>query len=121
VEPYDIPDSLLLVATGTITFQELLDAMVTHRFGENRLWPFVLDLSRATMNLSSEEIRSLAQTVGAASRTSPVGPVAIVASEELVFGLGRMFQTYSDLQGRSHVGVFRSRDEARSWLSSVDS
>lgn len=43
---------------------------------------------------------------------------AIVAAEDLAFGLGRMYQTYREMYGgaKKKVGVFRSMKEAMEWL-----
>ena len=51
-----------------------------------------------------------------------VGPVfglAVVASENTAFGLGRMFQAYRELDRRStkEVGIFRTMEEALAFLS----
>jgi len=40
---------------------------------------------------------------------------AIVATTDHYYGLARMMQTFSDLDGRE-VGVFRTEKEAREWL-----
>jgi hypothetical protein len=43
---------------------------------------------------------------------------AIVAPTDVAFGLGRMFQTYRELDRRSNkeVGVFRTMEEALAFL-----
>jgi hypothetical protein len=45
---------------------------------------------------------------------------AIVAPQAAIFGLGRMYETYREMNGRStkQVAVFRDRAEAVEWLSS---
>lgn len=44
---------------------------------------------------------------------------AIVASDDLHFGLGRMYGAYRDLKGSEAktVQVFRTREEAEKWLN----
>lgn len=56
-----------------------------------------------------------------AARMDPQGTkarLAIVAPQDLAFGLGRMYEAYRGLHARStkQVAVFRSRDEAARWL-----
>ena len=47
---------------------------------------------------------------------------AIVAPQEAIFGLSRMYETYRALDQRStkRVGVFRDRAEALAWLDSTE-
>lgn len=47
------------------------------------------------------------------------GRAAIVAPQDLAFGLGRMYDTYRELSGRStrQVAVFGSMAEALQWLA----
>lgn len=44
--------------------------------------------------------------------------MAIVAAEDMIFGLGKMYQARRHLQPKStkEVGVFRTRDQALAWL-----
>jgi hypothetical protein len=55
-----------------------------------------------------------------ASMDSPVSTskLAIVAPEDLAFGIGRMYATYRGLEEHStkKVAVFRSREAAEKWL-----
>lgn len=45
---------------------------------------------------------------------------AIVVSNDLAFGLARMYSTYVDINGGALVNVFRDRAEAMSWLEVPD-
>jgi len=44
--------------------------------------------------------------------------LAIVAADDLLFGLGRMYQAYREMKpgSRKEVGVFRTMAEALAWL-----
>lgn len=114
---HGVPNQLFLVVTGTITFRDMMDAVATYRVAETRTWPVLFDVTEATVNFSSDDVRKLADHTGQESRKSPFGPVAIIASDDERFGLGRMFQTYSGFMGRSNVGVFRTREAAQKWLA----
>ena len=61
--------------------------------------------------LSAEQIQAIAgrPIYGTESRA------ALVASDDLVYGMLRMFQTMSD-GAHGDVQIFRSMDDARSWL-----
>ena len=66
---------------------------------------------------SIHRVRDLAMT--AAEMDSEVmAKVAIVAPEDLGFGLARMFQAYREMEkaSRKVVGVFRTLEEAFAWL-----
>ncbi len=45
--------------------------------------------------------------------------LAIIATKDLFFGLGRMYETYRGMQpdNSRRVGIFRTRDEALRWLA----
>jgi hypothetical protein len=67
---------------------------------------------------SPERVRELAQV--AASMDSPASQsrLAVIASADVAFGLGRMFQTYRQLneQSTKQVGIFRTTDDALAFL-----
>jgi hypothetical protein len=50
--------------------------------------------------------------------SSPASKLAIVAPEDLAFGLGRIYEAYREANDQStkRVGVFRSRAEAMKFL-----
>ena len=68
---------------------------------------------------STERIRELADTAARMDDTTQKSRFAIVASADLAFGLGRMFQTFRELNSQSgkEVGVFRTMEEALKFLS----
>jgi hypothetical protein len=107
---------MMAVVTGEMKIEELMAFAAAQRVGERRAWALIFDISGAIVNLSSADVQEAAEF----SAQSPIGPVAIIASENAVFGLARMFQTYSDISGRDNVGVFRTFDEAQSWLSNEE-
>lgn len=67
---------------------------------------------------SIDNMRALAEL--SASMDAPAAPskFAIVATTDEAFGLGRMYETYRRLEGKStkQVGVFRSLNEAYAFL-----
>ncbi|MEP6668802.1 MAG: hypothetical protein ABJF10_06605 [Chthoniobacter sp.] len=42
---------------------------------------------------------------------------ALVVSSDEHFGLGRMFETYRELEGEHGITIFREMDDALAWLS----
>jgi hypothetical protein len=65
-----------------------------------------------------ERVRELAELSATMDSPGVVTRLAIVATTTLAFGLGKMFQALRDLQKSStkEVGVFRTRQEAMSFL-----
>jgi hypothetical protein len=78
---------------------------------------FIFDTTGAVIDLSSAEVQSVADFAAAEFRKSPIGPVALIATDLAVFGISRMYQAYSSASGRTNVGVFKTLDEAQRWLS----
>ena len=67
---------------------------------------------------SVDRVRELANLSAGMDNRSSAARFAIVASTQIAFGLGRMYEAYRNLDDRStkEVGVFRSRDEALTFL-----
>ena len=71
---------------------------------------------------SIHRVRDLAITAVEMDTAEATSRFAIVAPEDLGFGLGRMFQAYRELEkgSRKEVGVFRTLGEAFRWLNIPD-
>ncbi|HKB14171.1 MAG TPA: hypothetical protein VKD69_26080 [Vicinamibacterales bacterium] len=67
---------------------------------------------------STDRIRTLAVTAATMDSGAARSRLAIVASTDYVYGLGRMFQTHRQLHANStkDVGVFRTMEEALAFL-----
>ena len=80
----------------------------------------LIDMSAVTTVLlpSLERVRDLAELSAEMGRTAPKSRMAIVAPDDLSFGLGRMFDAYREgaAPGLKPVGVFRTLPEALAWL-----
>ena len=68
------------------------------------------------INLSPEHVRDLSMLANGQSFRSQVS--AVVCPHDLTFGIGRMFESLAEADGRK-VRVFRDQDEALAWLRSV--
>jgi hypothetical protein len=71
---------------------------------------------------SIHRVRDLAMTAVEMDIGEALSRFAIVAPENLGFGLGRMFQAYREMEkgSRKEVGVFRTLKEAFEWLGIPD-
>ena len=80
----------------------------------------IADMSEVTdMEISVDDMRRVIDTrhrLFGASRTK----VAVIAPDDLHFGMARMFRAYSELAGAQIVVPFRSRKEATVWAVSPD-
>ena len=67
---------------------------------------------------SMDRVQQLAKVSAGMDAPSSASKFAIVAPDDVAFGLGRMYQTYRSLDKRStkEVGVFRSWEEALTFL-----
>jgi hypothetical protein len=70
---------------------------------------------------STQRIQDLASAAAHMDSSSP-SRLAIVAPGDVAYGLGRMFQAYREFERKSvkEVGVFRTLDEAWSFLKRTD-
>jgi hypothetical protein len=71
---------------------------------------------------SVDRIKRLAELSASMDTAAAQSKFAIVAPGDYAFGLGRMYESYRRLEGRStkQVGVFRSEAEARTFLELED-
>ena len=116
---YPFPDRLLLKVTGSIDVAEMRRVIASHRNGANRLTPILFDLTEATLEVSATDVASLAEATALDMKRAALGPVALIATSDEVFGLGRMYQSHSTVFGRPQVGVFRDQNAAERWLQTL--
>lgn len=112
-----------IIATvhGTLTFHEALDFIRTVRVGQYQSYALLFDMSGATLDLSSDQVRSLAESVGIDLRRSgPRGKTAVVACDDLTFGMLRMFDAHMTHVGVMTMSVFRTVTEADAWLDECE-
>jgi len=76
----------------------------------------LLDLSQITSLPNVGQIRAAAERAGIAARSVRFGAIAIVAASEAIFGMARVFETFTE-RHFSRTGVFRNREAAERWLS----
>ncbi len=68
------------------------------------------------IDVTPDEIRMLASV----SPFSPQSRRSLVAGDQTVFGIARMFSILRSLRGEHHLRVFRSLSEALDWLMEKD-
>ena len=106
-----------VVVTGEITFPELRDLLAAawadpaYTRVEKAKWNF-LETETA---LGFDDLLQLTQWVSRNKQERGPKVVALIASNDLIFGVSRMFQTLHTDYGWN-MNVFRSETEADSWL-----
>jgi hypothetical protein len=120
---YQIDHARRLVSArgrGVVTYQELVEYQVTvwsrpdvAGYDELVDMTAVEDIAQP----STDRVRELASLSAVMDGGRPA-KFAIVAPQNLTYGLGRMYQTYRGLEGpgTKEVGVFRNMDEALVFL-----
>lgn len=108
-------------ATGTLTLEDLF----RYQFEawsrkELREYDELVDLTKAQefTPASADRIKDLSNLAAAMESNGIATKLAIVAKGDFDFGLARMFQVFRELhpQSKKQVAVFRSADEALTFL-----
>jgi hypothetical protein len=102
-------------ADGMVTFKDINEHLDAEERERAMGLPELIDATQATTNLTSDQVRSIVRRVVATAKRIPAGPTAIVASDDVVFGMARMYSILME-DSAAPVGVFRDRASARSWL-----
>jgi hypothetical protein len=77
----------------------------------------LFDATGATTDLTAEQVQAMVLRAYQAFQKEPIGEIAIVATEPVVFGLARMYAILCEQVGVT-VEVFRTVAEAEQWLDS---
>jgi hypothetical protein len=107
-----------IVFTGTVSPADVFDALTT--FYESEITPKVLwNFSHCDINaLITGNISAFIDAAKSYAHLRIEGKSALVGSDDLAVGLGRMFSSLAEIKGHpiSHE-IFRSVDDARAWLN----
>jgi hypothetical protein len=108
---------VLTRADGLITFADI----AAHSDAEMRDRPLgyqeLFDATGATTDLTAEQVQTMVQRAYQVFQKEPVGEVAIVATEPVMFGLARMYAILCEQTGPP-AEVFRTVADAEQWLDS---
>jgi len=124
IVPVDIvfyPDRALVVTTGSgvVTEEELLAYWQKDYANERIPWgaPEILDLRAVEcFGVTSAGLRRLVELDAEyAKQQHAPSRLAIVAPSDLIFGMSRMYQMFSELNPNS-IRVFRDLSDAEEWL-----
>jgi len=82
--------------------------------------PELVDARAASTDITPSQVRQLVNQVFELAREHPFGPTAIVATNDVAFGMARMFSMLVERFGVT-IEVFRDRPAAEAWLDQVGS
>lgn len=105
--------------TGIVSGEDVLkaNAEVYQKKRLQRQCYQILDRTQCDQyQISSEDIRKIAEQDIAAAKINPDIVIAIIASSKLEFGLSRMYQAYVQESGFV-TEIFNDRDSAEEWLA----
>ena len=115
---YDMAKDLTIVsAKGVITADDLLDW--GNNYYEGQITSLILwDVTNADLSsLQADQLREIAENMSRISEVRKGGKTAFVYDKPLEYGIGRMFQAYSEIEDMPfEVQSFQSFDEAKAWL-----
>lgn len=114
----DVRRRLYTRAEGLVTYAEMRAHVYTELSPEAATYGELVDCSGATTDVTGDEIRQLArerQKVDELQRRP--GPVAIVATDNVFFGMLRMFDMLT--QRVRPIRVFREMRDAVQWLDEI--
>ena len=110
----------ILTASGKITFADAMEALES--FHKNPTRNLLLDFSRRAeipLVLTGEEMAKLFRHLTTKKENRPAGKTAIVAPDDLRFGMSRMAEAFAEIEKLPwEMKAFRSMDEAIDWLAS---
>ena len=117
---YHIDETRKLIYTrceGMVTYAELRAHMNAEEDSPAASYSEIFDCADAVTNITPLDIRSLvAERQKVAERRKP-SPVAVIATNNMFFGLLRMFDMMTE--DIRPLRVFRNKEEAEQWLAEL--
>lgn len=117
----DNETGVLLIAEGTITADDIIISIKTLFSSTEKMKQLkycLMDYSNNTqLNVSNASLRVIADLNKKASVEKQEGVIAIVANNDFVFGISRMWEFFIDNAGVPwETMVFRDRVNAENWI-----
>ncbi len=110
-------DLTIVTVKGLITAADLLDW--GNRYYQGKITPLILwDVTQADLStLQADQLNDIAENMSRISEARRGGKTAFVYSKPLEYGIGRMFQAYSEMQRMPfEVQSFQNFEDAMAWL-----
>jgi len=110
---------LLTRADGVVTFQDIDAHLDVEQRNRDLHRPELIDARDATTNVTALQVRLLIKRAASMLRVVDLGPTAIVTTNDVVYGMARMYSILAEGAG-VHAEVFRDMRSANSWLQQFD-
>jgi hypothetical protein len=104
-----------VVIRGTIHLQDLLEQIDAVGVGGLFTFRHLVDARESIFDLSTEDVRTINSKVTELKESFGSGRTALIAGDDVTFGMGRMNQIISK-QTIETFNVFRDVSEAEAWL-----
>jgi hypothetical protein len=105
---YDAELGILFTkAEGLISLEEIRENLRREAAEDALGYKELVDATNARTNLTSVEVRALFEEIKVRAKTAPWGPTAVVATDNVVFGMARMLGILADVYGTAAFGVFQ--------------
>ena len=106
---------MLTRADGLVTLHEVNAHLDMEQRNRDLHRAELIDARGATTDLSTDDIRRLVQRAAQMLRVIDLGPTAIVTTNDLVFGMARMYGILAEGVG-VNAEAFRDMQSASNWL-----
>lgn len=124
---YRLSDSIIHFTTvgdvdyegGLAILKEAFSRASSQPSADSQGWHLLFDITESKENRQSQEVRHIAETIQSRKQCLS-GRCAVVATDPLRFGVGRMFGAFMEGLGLESI-VVRSVAEAEQWLKSAES
>jgi hypothetical protein len=107
-----------ILASGLVTYEHVRQFVWETRARPARGSPQLFDARAAQTDLTAEEMQGLRNTIRDQFERGDIGPTAIVAGADSVFGMDPRYQSYT-AGHTTPVRVFSELAPAEEWLASL--
>jgi hypothetical protein len=110
-------DVTIMAASGKITAGQIIDVLIDYYEGEftsNLIWDYTdADLT----DIANADLQRISSASRRYTHLRKKGKTAIVVTEPLGFGLGRMYEIINEMEENPvRYNIFKTRQEALEWM-----
>ena len=111
---------LTILRQGIFNLDDLIESVI--RMRATNVWSYsvLVDARQASTSLLPVEAHTLVAKIGNIGNGKERGPIAVVAADDVTFGMVRMFAGLAQPMGM-RVAAFRQMIEAEQWLERMSS
>lgn len=106
---------LMTHADGIVTFHDINAHLDLEQRNRDLNRSELIDARGATTDITSDQVRRLVRRAADMLRLVDLGPTAIVTTDDVVYGMARMYSILAEGVGAA-AEVFRDMESATRWL-----